>query len=278
MGAKEVMLLGQTVNSYGMDLSPRVKFSELLRSIAEIDGIKRIRFISPHPQEVKKDFIDLFSAIPSLCSHIHLPLQSGSNRILKLMNRNYKRERYLDIVQALRETVPSISITTDIIVGFPTETEDEFEETLDLVKQVKFQTSFCYKYSIRPNTACNTTYSTQDEVSEDVKKERLSRLQQIQTDLTMDYHQSLVGTEQEILVESIGSDSSSYRGRTAGNIFGEITMPKGNSGKSLISELVRGRVVRATPHGLKLIELQELSKLESNNYSGTEQNYLLDYR
>lgn len=273
MGASEVMLLGQTVNSYGLDLSPRTKFSDLVKSIAEVEGLKRIRFISPHPQEVRDDFIKLFSQLPILCPHIHLPLQSGSNRILKLMNRNYKKERYLEIVSALRDSHPDIVITTDIIVGFPTESEEDFEETLDIISQVKFQTSFSYKYSIRPNTLCKTTYSTADEVLETVKQERLSRLLKLQSDLTLGYNSSLIGSEQEILVEAVSDSGEVLKGRTAGNIFAEISMPnyvKSISGKSLISKLVKGRVVRASPHGLKLIESKEFTKImlsdcENNN-------------
>ncbi|MCL4154093.1 UNVERIFIED_CONTAM: hypothetical protein GTU68_041486 [Idotea baltica] len=181
LGAKEVMLLGQTVNSYGMDLSPRFRFERLVREIAEIEGIERIRFISPHPAEFRKEFIQLYRDLPQLCPHIHLPLQSGSNRILKLMNRNYKRERYLDIVAEMREARPSIALSTDIIVGFPGETDEEYEETLDVMRRVKYATSFSFTYSVRPETVAQASYTEADLVPKDVSYQRLRRLQDLRS-------------------------------------------------------------------------------------------------
>lgn len=151
-GAKEVVLLGQTVNSYGLDLAPRVRFAELLGLVSEIEGIERIRFTSPHPQEIRSDFIDLVSQNNKVCRHVHMPLQSGSDRILKAMNRNYRRAKYLKIIEALKERLPDIAITTDIIVGFPGETREDFEDTLDVMKQVQFDASYSFAYSNRPGT------------------------------------------------------------------------------------------------------------------------------
>ncbi len=277
MGAREVMLLGQTVNSYGLDLLPRAKFSTLISEIANIEGVKRIRFISPHPQEIKDDFLKLYSSIPTLCPHIHLPLQSGSNRILKAMNRNYKRERFIDIVNSLRDTIATITLTTDVIVGFPTETDSEFEQTLDLLHSVKFQSVFAYKYSIRPDTVGSLSYGPEEEIEESIKSARLSKLIEIQSDITLQHNESLVGTEQEILIESQGKLPNTYRGRTNGNIFGELVLSKTFSGKSPISEIVKGTVVRASPHGLKLIESEELSNLKDTNLI-TQHTYQSDFQ
>lgn len=274
MGAKEVMLLGQTVNSYGVDLEPRIKFSELVRKVAEIEGIERIRFTSPHPAEVRKDFLDLYKEIPSLCPHIHLPLQSGSNRILKLMNRNYKKERFLEIVSSLKEMVPDIVLTTDIIVGFPGETEEDFQETMEMIKSVEFHSCFSYKYSVRPNTKARDVFSPEDEISEEVKTERITRLQREQERITLKLNQLYVGSCMEILVESPTKGLFSYHGRTVHNVPVEYmidpseeqqgsvdTLQTNNRQRNALKgQLVRGHVVRATPHGLKALSQRAFEK------------------
>ena len=197
-GAKEVMLLGQTVNSYGLDLEPRMKFSQLIEKIAEIQGIERIRFTSPHPQEVKDDFIDLVTRNPKVCRHIHMPLQSGSDKILKAMNRNYRRARYLKIIASLKERVPDIGITTDIIVGFPGETEADFQETLSLMREVQFDNSYSFMFSPRPGTEAA---KMEDDVPESEKLRRLQELQKLQTEITNARLQSWIGKTVEVLVE-----------------------------------------------------------------------------
>jgi tRNA-2-methylthio-N6-dimethylallyladenosine synthase len=251
MGAKEVMLLGQTVNSYGLDLHPRVSFAELVRRVSEIEGVERIRFTSPHPAEVKKDFINLFSEIPSLCPHIHLPLQSGSNKILKSMNRNYKKERYLAIVDSLREKIPSIAISTDIIVGFPGETDEDFQETMDMITQVRYHTCFSFKYSIRPNTKAKQKFSQSDEISETLKKERLTRLQRTQELISFELNQEFLEKDIEILVESTAKGLFSYYGRSAHNIPVELV---GYSTEDIsVGQIVKGVVARTTPHGLRAL-------------------------
>jgi tRNA-2-methylthio-N6-dimethylallyladenosine synthase len=143
-GSRELLLLGQTVNSYGMDLKPRLTFVKLLEALAEIEGVDRIRFISPHPQEVRRDFIEFVATNPKMCRHIHMPLQSGSDTILKAMNRNYRRAKYLNIIEALKSRVSDIAVSTDIIVGFPGETEEDFQATLDMMDRVQFDNSYSF--------------------------------------------------------------------------------------------------------------------------------------
>jgi tRNA-2-methylthio-N6-dimethylallyladenosine synthase len=198
-GSKEIVLLGQTVNSYGRDLSPRISFVHLLDRVAEIDGVERIRFTSPHPQEVRQDFIDCVVNNPKVARHIHMPLQSGSNAILKAMNRNYRREKYLSIIEALKTRVPDMAITTDIIVGFPGETEADFRETLDVMDIVQFDNSYSFAFSARPGTeaAKMTEHMTQDE-----KLERLQILQSMQERITSHRLDSWVGREVEVLVDN----------------------------------------------------------------------------
>ncbi len=215
-GAKEIVLLGQTVNSWGLDLVPRLKFPYLLQKLSEIQGIERIRFVSPHPQEVRDDFIDLVVTNPKIARHIHLPLQSGSNRILKAMNRNYKKERYLDIVSALRSRVPDMGLTTDIIVGFPGETEEDFLETLELMKQVQFQNSYSYMFSPRPGTGAE---AMEDDVPHEEKLRRLQILQVEQEKMSASILSKYIGREVEILIDGpIQGAPTKLHGRSSQNI------------------------------------------------------------
>ncbi len=202
-GSKEVLLLGQTVNSFGRDLTPRFPFENLIRQIAEVPGIERIRFTSPHPAEVKAPFLQLYREIPSLAPHIHMPLQSGSDRILKLMNRNYRTARYREIVEEVRSYRPEIAVTTDIIVGFPTETEEDFENTLALVEEVGFHSSFSFKYSRRPNTTAIEEFPLEAEIPADVAQCRLQRLQDLQDRLSAEKNARMVGKPVEVLVEHV---------------------------------------------------------------------------
>ncbi len=172
-GVVEVMLLGQNVNSYGKNLDNPVSFAQLLAQVAEIEGIERIRFMTSHPKDLSDDLIQAMKTIPKICPHLHLPLQSGSTRILKAMNRRYTKEQYLGLVDKIRCAVPDISLTTDIIVGFPGETEGDFEETLDVVRQVEFDSAFTFIYSKRTGTAAA---AMEDQVPEDVVKDRFDRL------------------------------------------------------------------------------------------------------
>jgi tRNA-2-methylthio-N6-dimethylallyladenosine synthase len=198
-GTREIMLLGQTVNSYGRDLNPRITFVELIDRLSLIEGIQRIRFISPHPQEVRQDFIDCVVTNPKVCRHIHMPLQSGSDTILKAMNRNYRRDRYLSIIETLKSRVPDMAITTDIIVGFPGETSKDFEETLDVMNIVQFDNSYSYAFSPRPGTIAAGMAET---VTHEEKLERLAILQAKQEEIMAKRLALWVGREVEVLVDN----------------------------------------------------------------------------
>lgn len=221
-GAKEVVLLGQTVNSYGIDLTPRSSFVSLLEKISKIDGLERIRFTSPHPQEVRRDFIDHVCSNPKVCRHIHMPLQSGSDRILKAMNRNYRRKKYLSIIEALKSEVPEMAITTDIIVGFPGETEEDFDDTMSVLEAVRFESSFSFMYSPRPGTPAA---SMPGQLPEEVKLERLQRLQARQGEITTEKLKAWIGRVEEVLVDGDSayldpeSGEATLKGRISQNIL-----------------------------------------------------------
>jgi tRNA-2-methylthio-N6-dimethylallyladenosine synthase len=215
-GVREVTLLGQNVNSYGRDLRPeRASFSQLLRMLDAVDGIDRIRYTSPHPKDMREDVILAHAELPSLCEHIHLPLQSGSSRVLKAMRRTYSRERYLDRVALIREHVPDCALTTDIIVGFPGETEAEFEETLSLVDEVGYDGAFTFIYSPRRGTEAATLT---DRVPHEVQVERMQRLVEVVQRRAHERAQRFVGRTLEVLVEGPSRhDPARLRGRTRHN-------------------------------------------------------------
>jgi tRNA-2-methylthio-N6-dimethylallyladenosine synthase len=243
-GGKEVTLLGQNVNSYGRGLDEPVTFSELLRRLAELPGLARLRFATSHPKDLSDEIIGLFGELQPLCEHLHLPVQSGSDRILAAMNRAYTREQYLEKVGKLRRTLPGISLSTDLIVGFPGETEADFQDTLDLVQEVAFHQAYCFKYSPRPQTSAA---SLPDQVPEEVKAERLTRLLDLQNRLILEAHQSLVGQTREVLVEG-GSKRSAEElsGRLRTNQVVNFSGPQ-----KLVGRLVRVEITEAHPHSLK---------------------------
>ena len=216
-GVREVTLLGQNVNSYGRDLRGDAKttFAELLTEVDAIDGIDRIRYTSPHPKDMKEDVIRAHAELPSLCEHIHLPLQAGSSRILKAMRRTYNKERYLDRVAMIREHVPDVSLTTDIIVGFPGETEAEFEETLEVVEQVRYDSAFTFIFSPRRGTEAATL---EGQLPHAVKRERMERLVEAVQRRAHERAQRFVGRTMEVLVEGPSrTDPTKLRGRTRHN-------------------------------------------------------------
>lgn len=241
-GCLEVMLLGQNVNSYGKTLDPPVSFAELLRRVAAIDGIRRVRFMTSHPKDLTEDIVYAMRDCPTVCKHIHLPVQSGSNRILERMNRRYTRERYMEIVDLFRREVPGIAITTDIIVGFPGETEEDFEDTLNLVRRVQFDAAFTFKYSIRTGTKAATM---PDKVNETVKKERLQRLMDLQTEVGYRRNLEYVGREVEVLFDAEGKNGIAT-GRTDTN-----KLVKAPAADGLIGTIRRVRIREAKPWSLK---------------------------
>src|SRR6187402_2651780 len=213
-GVREVTLLGQNVNSYGRDLplETRIGFSELLRQVDAIEGIERIRYTSPHPKDMKEDVIRAHAEVPSLCEQIHLPLQSGSSAVLKRMRRTYDRGRYMDRVALIREHVPDCAISTDIIVGFPGETEEDFQQTLDVVEQVRYDSAFTFIFSPRRGT---DAADLPDQIPHAVKRERMERLVEAVQRLATERAQRFVGREMEVLVEGTSrTDETRLRGRT----------------------------------------------------------------
>ena len=214
-GVCEVMLLGQNVNSYGKNLENPISFAELLREINQIEGLKRIRFMTSHPKDLSDELIEAMKDCDKVCKHFHLPLQSGSSRILKIMNRHYDKEQYLEIVRKLREAIQYIALTTDIIVGFPGETEEDFLETMDVVQKVRFDSAFTFIYSKRTGTPAATM---ENQVPEDVIKDRFDRLLKVVQDISTEKANELEGLTMPVLVEEMNEhDSSLVTGRLDGN-------------------------------------------------------------
>ena len=214
-GVKEVMLLGQNVNSYGKNLDTPMTFSDLLKEIEKIEGLERIRFMTSHPKDLSDELIETMKNSKKICNHFHLPLQSGSSRILKIMNRHYDKDHYLELVRKIREAVPDIAITTDIIVGFPGETEEDFLETMDVVRQVEYDSAFTFIYSKRTGTPAA---SMEDQVPEDVVKERFDRLLNLVQEISAKKAGALTGQILPVLVEEQNEqDASLVTGKLTNN-------------------------------------------------------------
>ena len=216
-GVVEVMLLGQNVNSYGKNLEQPITFAQLLQEIEKIDGLERIRFMTLHPKDLSDELIEVMGNSKKICKHLHLPVQSGSTRILQKMNRRYTKEQYLELVDKIRKAVPDISLTTDIIVGFPGETEEDFQETLDIVRKVRYDSAFTFIYSKRTGTPAAVM---EDQIPEDVIKDRFDRLlNEVQT-IASEVCAVHEGTTQQVLVESVSEhDSSMVTGRLSNNLL-----------------------------------------------------------
>ncbi|HHT37355.1 MAG: tRNA (N6-isopentenyl adenosine(37)-C2)-methylthiotransferase MiaB [Candidatus Wallacebacter cryptica] len=213
-GYKEVTLLGQNVNTYGVDLGIGTEFADLLAMINEISGIERIRFTTSHPKDMKDSLIEAMASLPKVCEHLHLPVQAGSDRILKIMNRRYTSAYYLDLVAKIKEAIPNISLTTDLIVGFPGETEEDYEDTLALVEKVQFSSAFTFIYSPRTGTPAA---KMKNQVPEEVKKDRIYRLIELQNDISLRYMQAQIGKTEEILVDEVMAKTKELSGRTRTN-------------------------------------------------------------
>ena len=237
-GVVEVTLLGQNVNSYGRDLTGKSHFAELLRDVGAVEGIERVRFTSPHPRDFTIDVLEAMAETPTVCEHLHLPLQSGSDRMLREMRRSYRRERYLDLVRRTREYMPRAALTTDIIVGFPGETEEDFEQTLDVVSQVGFDQAFTFVYSPRPGTPAAELETLPDEVVQP----RYKRLEELVRAQSLSKHKALVGEELELLIEGPSkTDPDRVSGRTRGNHL--VHLPAGDGYAP--GDIVVARVVEA---------------------------------
>ena len=243
-GRKEIHLLGQIVNHYQAPDDNGCDFAELLARVQGINGVERIRFASPHPRHVTPRMIGAIRDLPSVCKHLHLPVQSGSTRILSDMRRRYTREIYLELVQEIREAVPGIGISTDVIVGFPGESDEDFQETLSLTSLVRFNSMFSFKYSERPFT--KAAKSLPETVSAQAKTERIVKLQALQGDIQHEINQDLIGSVEEVLVDgSSRKRASELCGRTTGNTV--VNFP---GDASLLSSTVPVRIRRAGPHSV----------------------------
>ena len=215
-GVSEVMLLGQNVNSYGKTLEEPVTFSQLLQMLEKVEGLKRIRFMTSHPKDLSDELIETMANSKKICHHLHLPLQSGSSRVLKEMNRRYDKEKYLNLVDKIRTAIPDISLTTDIIVGFPGETEEDFQETLDVVSRCGYDTAFTFLYSKRSGTPAA---EKAEQIPEDVAKERFNRLLALVQQEGRKRSSRFQGTVQEVLVEEESKEKGIFTGRTEYNLL-----------------------------------------------------------
>lgn len=241
-GVREVTLLGQTVNSYHDGTHD---FADLLWAVAEVPGILRVRFTSPHPSDATEPMIQAMASHPKICKHIHLPLQSGSNEVLKRMRRTYSVAEYLDVVAALREAMPQIAITTDIIVGFPGETEEDFQATLEVMERVRYDGAFLFKYSERKGTVAAKKYK--DDIPDTEKVRRLNQVIALQERISAEIYRLRIGQTVEVLVEDRSRRSpQDYVGKT--DDFKTCVFPKEEGIQ--IGDLVRVRVEEATSHTL----------------------------
>lgn len=220
-GVKEIMLLGQNVNSFGKTLMPRRSFTELLVELNKIRDLKRIRFMTPHPRDITDDFLELYGKLDKLMPQLHLPIQSGSDKVLKDMNRHYDIEKYMYIVDKVKQIRPDISLSTDIIVGYPTETEEDFEKTLDIVKKVRYDSAFTFIFSPRPNTPA----AKLKEIDDSILKDRFNRLTDLMNSIQLENHEGTIGNRYEVLVESYNETEHTLEGR---NPYGRLVVFEGD--------------------------------------------------
>jgi len=228
-GVQEITLLGQNVNSYGVTNTvgkSGYRFADLLGDVAALPGLRRLRFTTSHPKDLSEDLMRCFRDLPSLCPHLHLPLQSGANPVLKRMNRKYDREQYLELVARLLAYRPDLALSTDIIVGFPGETNEDFSKTLEILETARFHASFSFKYSDRPGTV---SAQFPDKIDEAVKGKRLQIFQRRQDEISLERNREYIGQRVEILVEK--SDAASCAGRTPGNHLAHISLPENHTVK-----------------------------------------------
>ena len=244
-GVVEITLLGQNVNSYGRSFGDRFAFGKLLRACGEIDGLERVRFTSPHPRDFTDDVIEAMAETPNVMPQLHMPIQSGSDVVLKAMRRSYRRDRYLRIIDTVRAAMPDAAITSDIIVGFPGETEQDFEQTLDTVRAARFASAFTFQYSKRPGTPAA---ELPDQVAKQVVQERYERLIALQEEISWAESKRLVGSEVEVLVSSGDGRKDAATGRVSGRARdGRLVHVAGDAAPG---DVVTARVTYAAPHHL----------------------------
>jgi tRNA-2-methylthio-N6-dimethylallyladenosine synthase len=243
-GRREVQLLGQIVNHYAAPDDPTCDFAGLLEAVHEVPGIERIRFASPHPRHVTGRFLDVVARLPRVCRHLHLPVQSGSTRVLERMRRRYTRECYLDLVDRVRDRLPDVALSTDMIVGFPGETDDDFADTLSLTAAVGFHSMFSFKYSARPNTLADKRLA--DDVPEAEKTRRIVALQALQRDIQVGLNGRLLGQDVEVLVDAVSRRrDTELSGRTSANVVVNLPGPA-----AWIGRTVAVTVERTGPHSV----------------------------
>jgi tRNA-2-methylthio-N6-dimethylallyladenosine synthase len=250
-GRTEIQLLGQIVNHYHAPDDPSCDFAQLLSEVNGVPGVERIRFASPHPRHTGTRLIEAMRDLPNVCKHMHLPVQSGSTRVLTAMRRRHSREEYLDLVARIREMIPEVTLSTDVIVGFPGETDEDFEQTLSLTRAARYSSMFSFKYSPRPNTLASKRMA--DDVSAETKTSRIVALQALQREIQTELHAQAVGTEVAVLVDSVNRRRAcELSGRTMGNTVVTFPAPADTpgDGMSWIGRTVRVRVRRSGPHGL----------------------------
>jgi tRNA-2-methylthio-N6-dimethylallyladenosine synthase len=243
-GRREVHLLGQIVNHYDAPDEPGCDFTGLLEAIHDVDGIERIRFASPHPRHFDQRFLDAMTRLPKICRHLHIPVQSGSTRVLGGMRRRYSRESYLDLVARIRATLPDVALSTDMIVGFPGESDADFDETMSLTAAVRYHSMFSFKYSPRPNTLADKRLA--DDVSDDEKTRRIMALQALQRDIQSELNAALIGRTVDVLVDAASRRrATELSGRTSGNVVVNVPGPG-----EWIGRTIPVRIERAGPHSV----------------------------
>ena len=257
-GRREVQLLGQIVNHYQAPDDPACDFAQLLSEVNDVAGVERIRFASPHPRHTGERLIAAVRDLPKVCKHFHLPVQSGSSRILKAMRRRHTREEYLDLVARIRTAIPDVTLSTDMIVGFPGETRDDFEETLSLTAAARYSSMFSFKYSVRPNTLASKRLP--DDVGEGEKTARIMELQALQREIQTRLNEATVGQDVEVLIDSVSRrGTQEISGRTSGNAVVSLPLPgladgragaAADAGSAWVGRTVRVRIERAGPHTL----------------------------
>jgi tRNA-2-methylthio-N6-dimethylallyladenosine synthase len=237
-GHREIQLLGQIVNHYQAPDDGACDFAALLEAVHRVDGVERIRFASPHPRHVPMRLIEAVRDLPKVCKHFHLPVQSGSTRVLAEMRRRYTRESYLELVASLREMVPGITLSTDMIVGYPSETDNDFDDTLSLTRAVRYESMFSFKYSERPNTLALKRYP--DDVTEDEKTRRIVTLQSLQREIQLELHADAIGTTVSVLVDSVSRRREwELSGRTSGNTVVNFPGPREWLGRTVPVRITR---------------------------------------
>jgi tRNA-2-methylthio-N6-dimethylallyladenosine synthase len=242
-GYRQVTLLGQNVNSYRHGST---RFADLIRRVADVPGIERVRFTSPHPKDFPRDLIRAVAEHPNICNHIHLPLQAGNDRILDLMRRTYTNRSFRDLVAEMRDAIPGLGLTTDVIVGFPTETDDEYQDTRQLMEDIRFDSAFIFKYSERKGTYAQRKLA--DDVPPAAKTERIVELIELQKNVTNEINRALVGTDQEVLTEEYAEgDRTRLIGRT--NNFKTTIVPAGDCGPGDIAGVTIADARGATLYG-----------------------------